>query len=151
MVTREAQAIEAFFRRRYGREALYLAFREWLRPGNRLLMSPLNDDVLFFVVLAAGLVPVSGPVDPRTGNLDPAAIGDAAWATLRSMLTTNLMESPTAWTCWRSAAAATAWCCWRTRRTRSTAAGTGSGSGSSTSPLATPNPAARTPRAGAGC
>src|SRR5207248_6047829 len=72
-MTAEARAIEDFFRRRYGREALYLpsgrvalylAFREWLRPGDRVLMSPINDDVVFFVVLAAGLVPVLGPVDP---------------------------------------------------------------------------------------
>jgi hypothetical protein len=103
MVMRHARAIEAFFRQRYGREALYvpsgraalyLAFREWLRPGDRLLMSPVNDDVVFFVVLAAGLVPVLGPVDPRTGNLDPTAIGDAAWATLRGVLTTNLYGTP---------------------------------------------------------
>src|SRR5687767_5843946 len=76
----EIVAIEEFFRRRYGREALYLpsgrlglyvAFREWLSPGDRLLMSPVTDDVVFFTVLAAGLVPVLGPIDPRTGNLDP--------------------------------------------------------------------------------
>jgi len=62
-----ARAIEEFFRNRYGRDALYVpsgraalyfAFREWLRPGDRLLMSPVTDDVVFFVVLAAGLVPV---------------------------------------------------------------------------------------------
>ena len=43
-VSVEAQAIEAFFRRRFGRDALYLpsarlglylVFREWLRPGDR--------------------------------------------------------------------------------------------------------------------
>ena len=98
-----ARAIEDFFRGRYGRDALYvpsgraalyLAFREWLRPGDRLLMSPVNDDVVFFVVLAAGLVPVLGPVDPRTGNLDAAAIDDAAWRRLRAVLTTNLYGIP---------------------------------------------------------
>lgn len=99
----EAAAIEAFFRRRYGREALYLpsgraalylALREWLRPGDRILMSPVNDDVVFFVVLAAGLLPVLGPVDPRTGNLDPAAVAEAAWPTVRAVLTTNLYGIP---------------------------------------------------------
>lgn len=98
-----ARAIEEFFRSRYGRDALYLpsgraalylAFREWLRPGDRLLMSPVNDDVVFFVVLAAGLVPVLGPVDPRTGNLDAAAIDDATWSRLRAVLTTNLYGIP---------------------------------------------------------
>ncbi|MGH7607260.1 MAG: DegT/DnrJ/EryC1/StrS family aminotransferase, partial [Gemmatimonadales bacterium] len=102
-VTHEARAIEDFFRRRYGREALYLpsgraalylAFREWLRPGDRVLMSPVTDDVIFFVVLAAGLVPVIGPIDPRTGNLDPTAIADSTWTTLRGVLTTNLYGIP---------------------------------------------------------
>jgi hypothetical protein len=102
-VTDEARAIEDFFRRRYGREALYLpsgraalylAFREWLRPGDRVLMSPVTDDVVFFVVLAAGLVPVLGPIDPRTGNLDPTAIEDSMWTTLRAVLTTNLYGIP---------------------------------------------------------
>lgn len=102
-MTPETLAIEDFFRRRYGREALYvpsaraalyLAFREWLRPGDRVLMSPINDDVVFFVVLAAGLVPVLGPVDPATGNLEPAAIDDAAWARVRGVLTTNLYGIP---------------------------------------------------------
>ena len=97
------QAIEDFFRARYGREALYLpsgraalflAFREWLAPGDRVLMSPVNDDVVFFVVLAAGLVPVLGPIDPRTGNLDPTAIADSTWTTLRGILTTNLYGIP---------------------------------------------------------
>ena len=102
-MTEEARAIEDFFRRRYGREALYLpsgraalylAFREWLRPGDRVLMSPVNDDVVFFVVLAAGLVPVLGPVDPRTGNLDATAIEGSTWTTLRAVLTTNLYGIP---------------------------------------------------------
>jgi DegT/DnrJ/EryC1/StrS aminotransferase family len=101
---REAvRAIEDFFARRYGRQALYLpsgrlalylAFREWLRPGDRVLMSPVNDDVVFFTVLAAGLVPVLGPVDPGTGNIDPAAIDAATWTGLRAVLTTNLYGIP---------------------------------------------------------
>jgi hypothetical protein len=74
--------------------ALYLAFREWLRPGDRVLMSPVNDDVVFFTVLAAGLVPVLGPLDPSTGNIDPAALNDATWTGLRAVLTTNLYGIP---------------------------------------------------------
>src|SRR5256885_16145543 len=97
-MTAEARAIEDLFRRRYGREALYLpsgrvalylAFCEWLRPGDRLLMSPGNDDVVFFVVLAAGLVPVLGPGDPRPGNPPAAAIDDSPRGRLRAGLTTN--------------------------------------------------------------
>lgn len=99
----EVRAIEEFFRRRFGREALflpsgrlalYLALREWLRPGDHLLMSPVNDDVVFFIVLAAGLVPVLAPVDPNTGNIDPAAIDDSTWTTLRGVMTTNLYGIP---------------------------------------------------------
>jgi dTDP-4-amino-4,6-dideoxygalactose transaminase len=98
-----AQKIEDFFRHRYGKEAmflpsarlgLYLAFREWLRPGQRLLMSPVNDDVVFFTVLAAGLIPVMGPLDPRTGNLDPASVGEAAWRNVSAVMTTNLYGIP---------------------------------------------------------
>lgn len=99
----EVRAVEAFFHRRYGRPALYLpsgrlalyvAFQEWLRPGDRLLMSPVNDDVVFFTVLAAGLVPVLAPVDPGTGNIDAAAVPEAVWPGLRAVMTTNLYGIP---------------------------------------------------------
>jgi dTDP-4-amino-4,6-dideoxygalactose transaminase len=102
-MTGPALAIEEFFQRRYRREALYvpsgrlalyLAFREWLRPGDRLLMSPVNDDVVFFTVLAAGLIPVLGPIDPATGNLDPAALSDRTWSSLKAVMTTNLYGIP---------------------------------------------------------
>jgi len=102
-MTDPAHGIEAFFRRRYGREALYLpsgrlalylAFREWLRPGDRILISPVNDDVVFFTVLAAGLVPVLGPLDPATGNLDPSAVNDGTWSGLKAVMTTNLYGIP---------------------------------------------------------
>jgi hypothetical protein len=101
--TPEVDAIEEFFQRRYGREALYLpsgrlalylAFRQWLAPGGRILMSPVTDDVVFFTVLAAGLRPVLGPLDPRTGNLDPSQIEDATWSSLSAVLTTNLYGIP---------------------------------------------------------
>jgi hypothetical protein len=98
-----ASAIEEFFRQRYGREALYLPsnrfglyllFRNWLRPGDRLLMSPVDDDVVFFTVLAADLVPVIAPLDPRTGNINPEAVPESTWARLRGVLTTNLYGTP---------------------------------------------------------
>jgi dTDP-4-amino-4,6-dideoxygalactose transaminase len=102
-MTQPAAGIEDFFRRRYerealyvpsGRMALYLAFREWLRPGNRVLLSPVNDDVVFFTVLAAGLVPVAGPLDPATGNLDPGAVPGETWKSLHAVMTTNLYGLP---------------------------------------------------------
>lgn len=97
------QKIESFFRQRYGRDAiflpsgrlaLYLAFREWLRPGERLLLSPVNDDVVFFTVLAAELVPVIAPLDPNTGNLCVDAIHDAEWKNISAVMTTNLYGIP---------------------------------------------------------
>jgi dTDP-4-amino-4,6-dideoxygalactose transaminase len=102
-MTDPARGVEEFFRRRYGREALYvpsgrfalhLAFQEWLTPGDRILLSPVNDDVVLFTVLAAGLVPVVGPLDPATGNLDPSALDDGVWSSLKAVMTTNLYGIP---------------------------------------------------------
>ncbi|MEU9101440.1 DegT/DnrJ/EryC1/StrS family aminotransferase [Streptomyces sp. NPDC048361] len=90
-------------RRRLGRECLYVpscrlglyvALRHWCPPGGRVLMSPVNDDVIFFVVLAAGLRPVQAPLDPHDGSLDPAAVPDALWPRLSAVLTTNLYGNP---------------------------------------------------------
>jgi dTDP-4-amino-4,6-dideoxygalactose transaminase len=81
--------LAAAMTRRLGREcvytpsarlALYLALRRWCRPGARVLMSPVNDDVILFVVLAAGLRPVQAPVNIRDGNIDPDAVPDAPGA-----------------------------------------------------------------------
>jgi Acetyltransferase (GNAT) domain/DegT/DnrJ/EryC1/StrS aminotransferase family len=77
-----------------GRLALYLALRTWLSPGERLLMSPVNDDVILFVVLAAGLRPVMAPVSAADGNIDPAAVPDTTWSGLGGVLTTNLYGLP---------------------------------------------------------
>lgn len=77
-----------------GRVALYVALRAWLEPGNRILMSPANDDVIFFTVLAAGLRPVMAPLSPEDGNIDPALVEDDVWPTLAAVLTTNLYGLP---------------------------------------------------------
>jgi hypothetical protein len=99
----DAARIEEFFASRYdraalylpsGRLALYLAFQEWLEPGDRMLMSPVDDDVVFFTVLAAGLVPVLGPLDPATGNLDPDGLDEATLRGLKAVMTTNLYGIP---------------------------------------------------------
>jgi hypothetical protein len=103
MTERLECAIEALMRQRTGRDclfvpsgrmALYLAFRTWLSPGDRLLMSPLNDDVVFFTALAAGLHPVMAPLSADDGNIDPAAVPEATWARLGGVLTTNLYGLP---------------------------------------------------------
>jgi hypothetical protein len=57
-------------------------------------MSPVNDDVILFVVLAAGLRPMMAPVSADDGNIDPAAVPDATWSTLDGVLTTNLYGLP---------------------------------------------------------
>jgi hypothetical protein len=63
-----------------GRVARYLAFRTWLSPGDRMLMSPLNDDVVFFTALAAGLRSVMAPVSLATEveSRPIGSFGDAA-------------------------------------------------------------------------
>ncbi|MDF3142776.1 DegT/DnrJ/EryC1/StrS family aminotransferase, partial [Streptomyces sp. T21Q-yed] len=95
--------LAAMMTRRIGREcvytpsarlALYLALRRWCRPGGRVLMSPVNDDVILFVVLAAGLRPVQAPVSQWDGNIDPAAVPESTWRNVDAVLTTNLYGMP---------------------------------------------------------
>ncbi|MFC8194705.1 DegT/DnrJ/EryC1/StrS family aminotransferase [Streptomyces sp. NPDC057298] len=95
--------LAAMMARRLGREcvytpsarlALYLALRRWCRPGGRVLMSPVNDDVILFVVLAAGLRPVQAPVSVWDGNIDPAAVPESTWRSVDAVLTTNLYGLP---------------------------------------------------------
>ncbi|MFJ6633763.1 DegT/DnrJ/EryC1/StrS family aminotransferase [Streptomyces sp. NPDC091376] len=97
------EALEARMRDRLGRECLYVpscrlglyvALRHWCRPGGRVLMSPVNDDVILFVVLAAGLRPVQAPLDPRDGSLDTAAVPASVWPGLSAVITTNLYGNP---------------------------------------------------------
>jgi hypothetical protein len=57
-------------------------------------MSPVNDDVVLFVVLAAGLRPVQAPLNPFDASLDVDAVPDATWGTLCAVLTTNLYGNP---------------------------------------------------------
>ncbi|WP_262928623.1 DegT/DnrJ/EryC1/StrS family aminotransferase [Streptomyces sp. CBMA152] len=95
--------LEETMRDRLGRECLYVpscrlglyvALRHWCAPGGRVLMSPVNDDVIFFVVLAAGLRPVQAPLDPRDGSIDLAAVPEDVWPGLAAVLTTNLYGNP---------------------------------------------------------
>jgi hypothetical protein len=77
-----------------GRLAVYVALRAYTEPGARILMSPLNDDVIFFTVLAAGLRPVIAPVSSEDGNIDPIQVPEHIWAGLGAVLTTNLYGLP---------------------------------------------------------
>nr|WP_104786453.1 DegT/DnrJ/EryC1/StrS family aminotransferase [Streptomyces sp. QL37]PPQ57926.1 hypothetical protein C5F59_15530 [Streptomyces sp. QL37] len=76
------------------RLGLYLALRHWCEPGGRILMSPVNDDVILFVVLAAGLRPVQAPLSPADGSIDVDAVPDAVWDGVSAVLTTNLYGNP---------------------------------------------------------
>ncbi|MFJ2440853.1 DegT/DnrJ/EryC1/StrS family aminotransferase [Streptomyces sp. NPDC087658] len=76
------------------RFGLYVALRRWCAPGGRVLMSPVNDDVIFFVVLAAGLRPVQAPLDSRDGSIDVSAVPEDVWGGLSCVLTTNLYGNP---------------------------------------------------------
>jgi hypothetical protein len=97
------ERLEDAMRRRLGRECiyvpscrlgLYLALRRWCRPGGRVLMSPVNDDVILFVVLAAGLRPVQAPLSPYDGTIDVAAVDAEIWRGLAGVLTANLYGNP---------------------------------------------------------
>ncbi|MGW0945138.1 DegT/DnrJ/EryC1/StrS family aminotransferase [Streptomyces sp. NPDC002623] len=95
--------LEATMRDRLGRECVYVpscrfglfvALRHWCPPGGRVLMSPVNDDVIFFVVLAAGLRPVQAPLNPLDASIDVDAVPDEVWGSLSGVLTTNLYGNP---------------------------------------------------------
>ncbi len=95
--------LEELMRARLGREhlympscrlGLYVALRHWCAPGGRVLMSPVNDDVILFVVLAAGLRPVQAPLRAEDGSIDVAAVPDSVWNGLSAVLTTNLYGNP---------------------------------------------------------
>jgi dTDP-4-amino-4,6-dideoxygalactose transaminase len=87
--------IEAILEARTGREcvfmpsgrfAVHLAFQLLLSPGDRILMSPLEDDAVFFGALAAGLRRVMAPVSTHDGNMCIDAIDDATWSTISAVL-----------------------------------------------------------------
>lgn len=77
-----------------GRLALYLALRALISPGSRILMSPVNDDVIFFTALAAGLKPVMAPLSPDDGNIEASLVGEKVWSSVGGVLTTNLYGLP---------------------------------------------------------
>src|SRR6266516_4590114 len=103
MSERIERDIEAALRARIGREcvfmpsgrfAIHLAFQLLLSPGDRILMSPLGDDTVFFGALAAGLQPVMAPVSTHDGNIRIDAIGDVTWSTISAVLTGNTYGLP---------------------------------------------------------
>jgi DegT/DnrJ/EryC1/StrS aminotransferase family len=102
-VKRLEREIEAFMSWRLDRPcmffpsarlALYIALRARVPPRRRILMSPLTDDVIFFTLLAAGLVPVIAPVSRDDGNIDPVKVPSGVWESLDAVVTTNLYGLP---------------------------------------------------------
>ena len=77
-----------------GRFAIYLALELLLSPGDRILMSPLEDDTVFFGALAAGLWPAMAPVSTDDGNMRIDAIDDSTWPTISAVLTGNSYGLP---------------------------------------------------------
>ena len=63
-------------------------------PGDRILMSPLEDDTVFFGALAAGLRPVMAPVSTHDGNMRIDVIDDADMVTISAVLTGNTYGLP---------------------------------------------------------
>lgn len=96
--------IEAFFSERFdsqpalyvpsGRFGLWLAALHTLPPAARVLLSPVTCEQVLYALLAAGMKPVFGPVNPATGNLDPCAVSPAQWDSIDAVLTTNLYGMP---------------------------------------------------------
>ncbi len=77
-----------------GRFAMHLAFRLLLSPGDCILMSPLEDDTVFFGALAAGLRPVNAPVSTYDGNIRVGAVSEATWSSVAAVLTGNTYGLP---------------------------------------------------------
>ena len=77
-----------------GRFAIFVAYKLLLSPGDRILMSPLEDDTVFFGALAAGLRPVMAPVSTHDGNMHIEAIDDVTWPTISAVLTGNTYGLP---------------------------------------------------------
>jgi DegT/DnrJ/EryC1/StrS aminotransferase family len=77
-----------------GRFGIYLSFRLLLSPGQRILMSPLEDDAVFFGALAAGLRPVMTTVSTVDGNVDFSEVAEKTWSGIGAVLTGNTYGFP---------------------------------------------------------
>lgn len=76
------------------RVGIYAALSTLLSPGDRVLITPQTDDVVLFVLLAAGVRPVIAPVSPADGNIAVDAVPEATWDSLQAVMTTNLYGIP---------------------------------------------------------
>ena len=95
--------IETIFRDITGRECVYVpsarvgiyaVLRSLFSPGERVLITPVTDDVVLFVLLAAGVRPVMAPISVADGNIDVEAVPDSTWSSLRGVVTSNLYGMP---------------------------------------------------------
>lgn len=74
-----------------GTAALHLAVAAVApEPGDEIITSPISDFGTIAPILAQNAVPVFADVDPRTGNLDPAAVAAAIGPRTRAILGVHL-------------------------------------------------------------
>ena len=74
-----------------GTAALHLAVAAVApEPGDEIITSPISDFGTVAPILAQNAVPVLADVDPRTGNLDPAAVAAAIGPRTRAILGVHL-------------------------------------------------------------
>ncbi|GLW99717.1 DegT/DnrJ/EryC1/StrS family aminotransferase [Microtetraspora sp. NBRC 16547] len=73
------------------RFGLYLALRCLVKPGGRVLMSPVNTGLVAFAAMAAGLRPVMAPASLADGNIDVETV---TLDGVDAVLTTNHLGVP---------------------------------------------------------
>ncbi len=76
---------------RYG---LYVAAKQLLAPGDRVLISPVTCRTVISALLAAKTIPVFVDIDTATGNIDVSRVAQSELNTARAIVTTNLYGTP---------------------------------------------------------
>ena len=98
-----SESILRYYRERYhphallvpnGRFGLYAAARELLRPGDRVIVSPVTCRTVIQALLAAGVCPVLVDIEPETGNIDASKLSASLLESVRAIVTTNLYGNP---------------------------------------------------------
>lgn len=97
------QKIEDHFRRETGRAVCYLptarlgiyaTLCEMFFPGEKLIITPVTDDIVLFAVLAAGLKPVFIDIHRESGGLRTDTIQTGISAGASGIFTSNLYGIP---------------------------------------------------------
>lgn len=78
-----------------GTAALHIAVAALrLRPGDEIIVAPITDMGSVIGILYQQLVPVFADLDPRTYNLDPAAVRRAITSKTRAIMAVHLAGNP---------------------------------------------------------